>query len=1042
MESKPNSSGWFDSLISLVTTKKGDLSMEDTSASSIPGRETSMEVSETRRNFNYLTPKTNKLVNITSTTASSAIKNYKGVLNPYNRKRALVVSPGEENARENGVKVTKTSDTQESEGYSHIDTPRPNGRVSSNEFSPGVMETNNRISILEDRFGNISRSVTNSTYNEVIKRHATSPFNSSKLLDNRDITGIFNHRPTVERKPLFTPTRAYFFAARNSKGAASVWKKPLKYAGPIPTTRKETEKMIDKISKDASAPAKKSNVFSGNFDDDMDMSNESDNKSPEPTIDIPNKSPELVKETPKVVIEVKEAKNFDSAPFKFAQPVLREPLCARCQNKIEEPLSVREVTKSAPKWSCPTCMVSNDASATKCPCCATPKDGKSTIKVSSQLKGDTFAAPAVGITFGNATSKWNCSTCMVPNEASSAKCVCCETPKEGEVKGSAPPIKSLKGDTFAAPVVNNGFSFGTTSVPPTAKWNCSTCMVPNEASSAKCVCCETPKDGEVKSSASAAKVLKGDSFAAPVVNSGFTFGTTAPVVAKDIPKAVPVVEKPIVQPPVANGVTSSKPPAAPGLSKWTCSACMVPNDATAQNCVCCETPREGGSLSSAPAIKTLKGDNFASSVVNTTFAFGVNTSGNASSAATSLFGGTQSVPSTTGATSLFGKPIESAPAKSLFENGAPATETKSLFGSKPTEPATSFTGMFGNTSTQAPAPAKSIFNTPTPAAEIVENGKAANEGSKSVFGNSAANFGNGTMGSSIFGNPSQATSIFGNGVSKLENCIQPTPTPPTAPNMFGSQPTATPPKSLFGSVTPAVENGTETPKTLFGATTGATSIFGSQPAQSTTSNMFGSQPTTTPAPISFGSQPTTTKTSIFGSAVAESEGQKSLFGSLAPTNSAIPTSVSFAKPNIFGNGFAAPSATLTKSSSFNFTSGNTSINPTTGNSFNLNGNASTNNTFTSSSQPQGNVGFNFSSAAAPNSMFDNHGSSFAPAPVAQPLQFNMNIPSQFNFGAANTSNFQFVSGASTGNSPHTGVAPSPLTSRKIATARRAKNRKV
>jgi hypothetical protein len=121
---------------------------------------------------------------------------------------------------------------------------------------------------------------------------------------------------------------------------------------------------------------------------------------------------------------------------------------------------------------------------------------KSTVVASTPLL--TVAATA-------RPAKWTCSTCMVPNEASKAACVCCATARPGAV------AKTLAAALDQATDVKKPAENNTMSVKPPllntalAKWTCSMCLVQNESSSSQCVCCMTARPSADSSSSTTSK---------------------------------------------------------------------------------------------------------------------------------------------------------------------------------------------------------------------------------------------------------------------------------------------------------------------------------------------------------------------------------------------------------------------------------------------------------------------------------------------------------------------------------------------------------
>jgi len=97
--------------------------------------------------------------------------------------------------------------------------------------------------------------------------------------------------------------------------------------------------------------------------------------------------------------------------------------------------------------------------------------------------------------------QWECSTCLVRNEATFSKCVACRT-KNPNSTDSEKPV-----------------SFASKFALIEGQWECSTCLVRNEATSSKCVACQTknPNSGDAGNDSSSISFGNND--------SGFTFGS-------------------------------------------------------------------------------------------------------------------------------------------------------------------------------------------------------------------------------------------------------------------------------------------------------------------------------------------------------------------------------------------------------------------------------------------------------------------------------------------------------------------------------------
>lgn len=124
-----------------------------------------------------------------------------------------------------------------------------------------------------------------------------------------------------------------------------------------------------------------------------------------------------------------------------------------------------QFSKKPGQWDCDVCAVRNDASSDKCVCCNTP----SPVTSKSQEPPKTSNLPTVP-GFSDDAKKdgmWNCNACLVRNDASAAECISCHAQRQ------SPSLESM----FAK---------------KDGEWECDTCLVRNNASVNKCVACQTP----------------------------------------------------------------------------------------------------------------------------------------------------------------------------------------------------------------------------------------------------------------------------------------------------------------------------------------------------------------------------------------------------------------------------------------------------------------------------------------------------------------------------------------------------------------------
>ncbi|KAF7270769.1 hypothetical protein GWI33_016275 [Rhynchophorus ferrugineus] len=223
-------------------------------------------------------------------------------------------------------------------------------------------------------------------------------------------------------------------------------------------------------------------------------------------------------------------------------------------------------------WECSVCMIRNQADKTKCAACETPRSSPNKTVVADpkpslipSTQPTTSSTFSFGSTFRTPSDQWICDTCMIRNKVDVTKCAACETPKPGSA-GVKANIASSSTSTS---------SFGAI-VAPSGTWECSTCMIRNKEEVVNCAACETAKPG-----------TKGQA-----VTTTVSFG--AEFKKKD--------------------------------NEWECEVCMIRNKADASKCQCCESLKPGSSLTKVAQESGSKGPTFSFGIDKATagsFTFGI-----------------------------------------------------------------------------------------------------------------------------------------------------------------------------------------------------------------------------------------------------------------------------------------------------------------------------------------------------------------------------------------------------------------------------------
>ncbi|XP_044119732.1 E3 SUMO-protein ligase RanBP2 isoform X1 [Neovison vison] len=222
-------------------------------------------------------------------------------------------------------------------------------------------------------------------------------------------------------------------------------------------------------------------------------------------------------------------------------------------------------TKKEGQWDCSICLVRNEASATTCVACQSPsKQNQPTSAVLVPASSDTCKAPKSGFEgmFTKKEGQWDCSICLVRNEASATTCVACQSPSKQNQPTSAVLVPASS-DTCKAP--KSGFEGMFTK--KEGQWDCSICLVRNEASATTCVACQNPSKQNQPASAVLAPASS-DTCKPP--KGGF------------------------------EGIFTKKE------GQWDCSICFVQNESSSLKCVACDASKPTHKpIAEAPSAFTL-----------------------------------------------------------------------------------------------------------------------------------------------------------------------------------------------------------------------------------------------------------------------------------------------------------------------------------------------------------------------------------------------------------------------------------------------------
>ncbi|XP_016057350.1 PREDICTED: E3 SUMO-protein ligase RanBP2 [Miniopterus natalensis] len=256
---------------------------------------------------------------------------------------------------------------------------------------------------------------------------------------------------------------------------------------------------------------------------------------------------------------------FVQPSFKFGQGDLPKPV----NNDFRSVFSAKEG-----QWGCSVCLVQNEGSSTKCVACQNSR--KQNLPTSASAPAACkFGASEISETpksgfedmFAKKDGQWDCSVCLVRNEADATKCAACQNPGKPSLSTSAVPVPaSFKFSTLeTSKATKSGFEGMFTK--KEGQWDCSVCFVRNEASTTKCVACQNPRTQNQPISAIPAPTSSETSKA---TKNGF------------------------------EGMFTKKE------GQWDCSVCLVRNESSSLKCVACDASKPTHKpIAEAPSAFTL-----------------------------------------------------------------------------------------------------------------------------------------------------------------------------------------------------------------------------------------------------------------------------------------------------------------------------------------------------------------------------------------------------------------------------------------------------
>ncbi|EFN85696.1 nuclear pore complex protein Nup153 [Harpegnathos saltator] len=222
---------------------------------------------------------------------------------------------------------------------------------------------------------------------------------------------------------------------------------------------------------------------------------------------------------------------------------------------------------STNEWECTACYVRNKQNDVTCVACTAAKPENKPMMQAAAPAAVKFQKSDLMEKFKPAEGSWECSGCLLRNNANVITCPCCNTSKPTPMKVSSTKTdavessaqKSTPVSTEGPPTEAGNSDLMNKFKPSKDSWECPGCFVRNNNSVSTCPCCSTAKPGSVGSSS------KPEQTKQTSTTNGF-------------------------------GDKFKKPEGA-----WTCDSCMLQNDAKHTECVACQAAKPGTTKSNEPA---------------------------------------------------------------------------------------------------------------------------------------------------------------------------------------------------------------------------------------------------------------------------------------------------------------------------------------------------------------------------------------------------------------------------------------------------------
>ncbi|KAL4717859.1 hypothetical protein ACJJTC_001008 [Scirpophaga incertulas] len=198
-------------------------------------------------------------------------------------------------------------------------------------------------------------------------------------------------------------------------------------------------------------------------------------------------------------------------------------------------------------WKCQNCWVQNEGNLEKCVCCGISKSNTNPVETNS------YPTKLASHDASKIDQDWKCNDCWLKNKSDVDKCVACG--------GSNPGLKQSHSTTFPKITIMSPVDLDKNLKnivsSQNEKWECPSCLVRNDDSISKCVCCDVEKPGTVK------EIAKTTFNFGMNTNTTFKFGIDPKVQEKQLTKSsngkLPEFTKILQEPETNNNILPKTP---------------------------------------------------------------------------------------------------------------------------------------------------------------------------------------------------------------------------------------------------------------------------------------------------------------------------------------------------------------------------------------------------------------------------------------------------------------------------------------------------